>query len=82
MGFQIGLQPGLQPITDLEHEVAAANYPEIRQFHVPQTKSFTPQAKPSALRSQDRKCSTTVTLASSSVTSSKCGKIDMLSCRN
>jgi sialate O-acetylesterase len=44
MERQLGLRPGQKPITDWEHEVAAANYPEIRQFYVPQTKSFTPQA--------------------------------------
>jgi len=44
MERQLGLRPGQQPITDWEREVAAANYPEIRQFYVPETKSFTPQA--------------------------------------
>ena len=44
MERQLGLRPGQQPITDWEREVAAANYPEIRQFYVPQTKSFAPQA--------------------------------------
>ena len=43
MERQLGLRPGQQPIADWEHEVAEANYPEIRQFYVPQTKSFTPQ---------------------------------------
>ena len=43
MERQLGLRAGQKPITDWEHEAAAANYPEIRQFHVPQTKSFTPQ---------------------------------------
>ncbi|HXI70613.1 MAG TPA: sialate O-acetylesterase [Verrucomicrobiae bacterium] len=44
MERQLGLRVGQQPIADWEHEVAAANYPEIRQFYVPQTKSFTPLA--------------------------------------
>lgn len=44
MERQLGLRGGQKPITDWEHEVAAANYPGIRQFYVPQTKSFTPQA--------------------------------------
>ncbi|MGA2854664.1 MAG: sialate O-acetylesterase [Verrucomicrobiota bacterium] len=44
MERQLGLRPGQKPITDWQREVAAANYPEIRQFYVPQTKSFTPQA--------------------------------------
>jgi sialate O-acetylesterase len=40
MERQLGLRAGQQPITGWEHEVAAANYPQIRQFYVPQTKSF------------------------------------------
>lgn len=43
MERQLGLRPGQQPITDWENETAAANYPQIRQFYVPQVKSFTPQ---------------------------------------
>ena len=43
MERQLGLRPGQQPITDWEKEAAAANYPQIRQFYVPQEKSFTPQ---------------------------------------
>ena len=43
MERQLGLRPGQKPIADWEREVAAANYPEIRQFYVPQTKSLTPQ---------------------------------------
>ena len=39
----LGLRGGQKPITDWEREVAAANYPEIRQFSVPQTLSFVPQ---------------------------------------
>ena len=39
----LGLSAGQKPITDWEHEVAAAKYPEIRQFYVPHTQSFTPQ---------------------------------------
>ena len=43
MERQLGLRPVQQPIADWEREVAAANYPEIRQFYVPQAKSLTPQ---------------------------------------
>lgn len=42
MERQLGLRPGQPPITDWEREVAAADYPQIRQFYVPQTKSYTP----------------------------------------
>ncbi len=44
MERRLGLQPGQPPITGWEEEVAAADHPEIRQFHVPQTKSFEPRA--------------------------------------
>jgi sialate O-acetylesterase len=44
MERQLGLRPGQQPIAGWESEVAAAKYPEIRQFYVPQTKSSTPLA--------------------------------------
>lgn len=43
MERQLGLRDGQQPIADWEKEAAAANYPQIRQFYVPQLKSFTPQ---------------------------------------
>lgn len=43
MERQLGLRGGQKPIVNWEQEVAAANYPEIRQFYVHQTKSFTPQ---------------------------------------
>lgn len=43
MERQLGLRAGQKPIYDWEQEVAAANYPQIRQFYVPETKSFTPQ---------------------------------------
>ncbi len=43
MERQLGLRPGQQPIVDWEKEVAAAKYPQIRQFQVPQVKSFAPQ---------------------------------------
>ena len=43
MERQLGMRPGQQPITDWDKETAAANYPQIRQFYVPQEKSFTPQ---------------------------------------
>jgi sialate O-acetylesterase len=41
MERQLGLRPGQQSIVDWEREVAAANYPKIRQLFVPQAKSFT-----------------------------------------
>ena len=44
MERQLGLRAGQQPIANWEPEAANANYPEIRQFYVPETKSFTPQA--------------------------------------
>lgn len=44
MERQLGLRAGQQPIVDWENEVAAANHPQIRQFQVPQIKSFTPQS--------------------------------------
>lgn len=44
MERQLGLRAGQQPIDDWENEVAAANYPQIRQFQVPQIKSFAPQS--------------------------------------
>ncbi|HEU6447387.1 MAG TPA: sialate O-acetylesterase [Verrucomicrobiae bacterium] len=43
MERQLGLRAGQKPIANWEQEVAAANYPEIRQFYVPEVKSFTPQ---------------------------------------
>jgi sialate O-acetylesterase len=43
MERQLGLRGGQKPIADWEREVAAANYSEIRQFYVPQTKSLTAQ---------------------------------------
>ena len=43
MERQLGLRPGQQPISDWEKEAAVAKYPQIRQFYVPQVKSFTPQ---------------------------------------
>jgi sialate O-acetylesterase len=43
MERQLGLRAGQQPIVNWEQEAANANYPEIRQFYVPETKSFTPQ---------------------------------------
>ena len=43
MERQLGSRAGQQPITDSEHEVMSANYPQIRQFYVPQTKALTPQ---------------------------------------
>ncbi len=43
MERQLGLRQGQQPISDWEHEAAAADFPQIRQFYVTQTKSPTPQ---------------------------------------
>ena len=43
MERQLGLRAGQQPIVNWEQEAANANYPEIRQFYVPETKSFSPQ---------------------------------------
>jgi sialate O-acetylesterase len=43
MERQLGLRGGQKPIVNWEQEVAAANYPQIRQFYVPQEKSFTPK---------------------------------------
>ncbi|HZI32418.1 MAG TPA: sialate O-acetylesterase, partial [Candidatus Binatia bacterium] len=43
MERQLGLRAGQKPIVNWKQEVAAANYPEIRQFYVHQTQSFTPQ---------------------------------------
>ncbi len=40
----------------------------------PTIKSFTPQAKPGAVWSNERKCSITVIFDNSSATRSKCGK--------
>ncbi len=43
MERQLGLRPGQKPIIGWEAEVASANYPQIRQFYVPQVKSFDAQ---------------------------------------
>src|SRR5262249_47775661 len=48
----------------------------------PAIRSFTPQAKPGAVRLHDRKCSITVTFANSSATRSRCGNTDILSWRS
>ena len=42
MERQLGLRGGQKPIVNWEQEVAAANYPEIRQFDVTQTQSTVP----------------------------------------
>lgn len=44
MERQLGPRVGQQPITDWEHEVAAADHPQIRHFGVAQEKSLTPLA--------------------------------------
>jgi sialate O-acetylesterase len=44
MERELGPRGGQKPIVGWEQEVAAADLPRIRQFHVPQTKSNTPQA--------------------------------------
>ncbi|HZI31348.1 MAG TPA: sialate O-acetylesterase, partial [Candidatus Binatia bacterium] len=43
MERQLGLRAGQKPIVNWKQEVAAAKYPEIRQFYVEQTLSLTPQ---------------------------------------
>ncbi|HEU5396906.1 MAG TPA: hypothetical protein VFV81_07050, partial [Verrucomicrobiae bacterium] len=43
MERQLGLRAGQKPIVNWVQEAAAANYPAIRQFYVPEVKSFTPQ---------------------------------------
>lgn len=43
MERQLGLRAGQKPIVNWEQEVAEADYPVIRQFYVPQAKSFVPQ---------------------------------------
>jgi len=45
MERQLGPRTGQKPIINWEREVAAAKYPQIRQFGVEQTKSFTPLDK-------------------------------------
>lgn len=42
MERQLGLRAGQKPIENWEQEVAAANYPQIRQFYVTQKQSSTP----------------------------------------
>jgi sialate O-acetylesterase len=44
MERHLGLQAGQKPITNWEQEVAAANYPQIRQFLVPQRPALAPAA--------------------------------------
>lgn len=43
MERQLGLRAGQKPIVNWEPTAAAANQPAIRQFYVPQTKSYAPQ---------------------------------------
>ena len=43
MERHLGLQPGQQPLRDWEKEAAAADHPEIRMFHVPNTRAFAPR---------------------------------------
>jgi sialate O-acetylesterase len=43
MERQLGLRGGQKPIVNWEQEVAAANYPAIRQFYVAQTQSASPR---------------------------------------
>ncbi|HZL43505.1 MAG TPA: sialate O-acetylesterase [Verrucomicrobiae bacterium] len=42
MERQLGSRAGQKPITNVEREIAEANYPQIRHFGVEQTKSFAP----------------------------------------
>lgn len=44
MERQLGLREGQKPIVNWEQEAAAANYPQIRQFLVPQKPALTPAA--------------------------------------
>jgi sialate O-acetylesterase len=44
MERQLGLREGQKPIVNWEQEVAAANYPQIRQFYVPQKTALLPAA--------------------------------------
>jgi len=44
MERQLGLREGQKPIVNWEQEVAAANYPQIRQFYVPQKSALSPAA--------------------------------------
>ncbi len=44
MERQLGLRQGQKPIVNWEQEVAAANHPQIRQFHVQQHNALSPQA--------------------------------------
>jgi sialate O-acetylesterase len=43
MERQLGRRDPQKPIVNWEQEVAAAKYPEIRQFYVPQEKAFAPR---------------------------------------
>ncbi len=44
MERQLGLREGQKPIVNWQQEVAAADYPQIRQFYVPQKTALTPSA--------------------------------------
>ena len=44
MERQLGPREGQKPIVNWEKEVAAASYPQIRQFYVPQNTAFSPAA--------------------------------------
>lgn len=44
MEYQLNPRPPLRPISNGEQEIAAAKFPLIRQFTVPQTKAYAPQA--------------------------------------
>jgi sialate O-acetylesterase len=44
MERQLGLREGQKPIANWEQEVAAAKYPQIRQFYVPQKTALRPAA--------------------------------------
>ena len=50
----LGLRAGQKPIVNWKEEVAAAKYPEIRQFYVPQTLSLTPTWTPGAMGTKGR----------------------------
>ncbi len=45
MERQLGLRVGQKPIKNWEAEVAAANYPEIREYYVPEQLAYSPKAE-------------------------------------
>jgi sialate O-acetylesterase len=45
MERQLGMRAGQKPIENWEAEVAAANYPEIREYYVPEQTAYSPKAE-------------------------------------